>query len=329
MKLLVDDRWFGPTGIGRFASEIIQRVPPGNTVDYLSKTWAIKNPLSPLLLGIAVNRKAPDLFWSPGFMPPMNCKIPYIVTMHDLIHIKYGSKHQIFYYNNVIRPLLRKSACVLTVSEYSRGAILDWSQLPHNKVITVYNGISKGYTTVGPKFDPGYNYILYVGNKRQNKNLKRLLNAYANSRLPDDIKLVLTGEATSELSELISYLNISSRTVFLGYVPEKDLPSVYRGATALILVALHEGFGIPIIEAMACGTPVLAANSGALPEISENATLLVDPYNLDEISFGIEKIVNDSSLRKELVSSGLKRARKFSWDTTASRAWKIFISAVQ
>ena len=114
MKLLVDDRWFGATGIGRYANEILQRAPSESVIEQLSKTWAIKNPISPLLLGIEINRKAPDLFWSPGFMPPMNSKFPYIVTVHDLIHLRYGSKLQVIYYNKVIRPLLKKAASILT-----------------------------------------------------------------------------------------------------------------------------------------------------------------------------------------------------------------------
>ena len=85
MKLLVDDRWFGATGIGRYAKEILQRAPSDVEISYLSKTWVIKNPVSPLLLGLEINRRQPDLFWSPGFMPPMFCRVPYIVSVHDLV----------------------------------------------------------------------------------------------------------------------------------------------------------------------------------------------------------------------------------------------------
>lgn len=329
MRLLVDDRWCGATGIGRFAKEIIQRVPSGNTVEKLSKTWAIKNPITPLLLGLEINRKTPDLFWSPGFIPPMYSKFPYIVTVHDLIHLKYGSKLQVIYYNKVILPLLKKATFVLTVSEYSRHEILDWSGLPAEKVISVYNAVSSGYTYEGKKFRPGYQYLLYVGNKRHHKNLKRLLMAFSEAKLPDDMKLIFTGNATNELSELADKLKISHRLVFLGFIAEKDLPSVYRGAVAVVLVSLYEGFGIPLIEGMACSVPVLASNVSAMPEISGGAAYLVDPLNVDEISYGIEKIVNDMALREDLTNRGDIRSDEFSWDTTATSVWKIFKSVSQ
>ena len=329
MKLLVDDRWFGATGIGRYAKEILQRAPPESVIEQLTKTWAIKNPISPLLLGIEINRKAPDLFWSPGFMPPMNSKFPYIVTVHDLIHLRYGSKSQVVYYNKVIRPLLKNAASILTVSEYSRREILDWTDLPSEKVISVYNGVSNGYTGEGERFNPGYRYLLYVGNKRHHKNLGRLLVAFSEADLSDDIKLLFTGDATIELSRLADKLRISDRLVFLGFVNEKDLPSIYRGALAVMFVSLYEGFGIPIIEGMACGVPVLASNVSALPEISGGAAYLVDPHDVDEIGSGIENIVSDMKLREKLINRGNIRSLEFSWDDSASKVWEIFASVSQ
>lgn len=326
MKLLVDDRWFGTTGIGRYAKEIIQRVPSDVTVEKLSKTWAIRNPITPLLLGIEINRKAPDLFWSPGFMPPVISKSPYIITVHDLIHLKYGSKMQVVYYNHVIRPLLGKASCVLTVSEYTRCEILNWAGMPPDKVIAVNNAVSGGYTTEGIKFNPGYKYLLYVGNKRRHKNLERLLTAFSQAELPDEIKLVCTGDTTKELSELADKLKISHRLEFLGFVPETDLPSVYRGALAVLLVSLYEGFGIPLIESMACGVPVLTSSVSAMPEVTAGSAYLVDPLKVDEISSGIEKIVNDIALRKNLIDKGMLRSREFSWDDTASKVWNIIKS---
>lgn len=259
-------------------------------------------------------------------MPPMFSKYPYVITIHDLIHLKYGNKARVIYYNDVIRPLLKKAIYVLTVSEYSRREILDWADLPSEKVISVYNATSSGYMYEGRKFDPGYQYLLYVGNKRPHKNIMRLLTAFSQAELPDDIKLVFTGDTTKELSELASKLKITNRLVFLGFVPEEDLPSIYRGAMAVMLVSLYEGFGIPIIEAMACGVPVLTSNVSAMPEISGGAAHLVDPMNEGAISAGIEKIVNDTELRETLIKRGILRSHEFSWDDTASKVWKIFAS---
>lgn len=324
MNLLVDDRWFGATGIGRYAKEILQRVPPGCTVDYISKAWAIKNPLSPFFLGREINAKAPDLFWSPGFMPPASSRFPYIITVHDLIHLKYGSRLQVIYYNNIIRPLLKKAACILTVSEYSKNEIVDWTGLPPEKVVSIYNAVSAGYTSNGEKYSPGYRYLLYVGNKRYHKNLQRLLIAFSEAAISNDIRLILTGDKTNELSRLAGTLNISERLVFLGYVPEDDLPSIYRGALAVMLVSLYEGFGIPVIESMACGIPVMASNVSALPEISGGAAYLVDPADTNEIRHGIEQVVNNEQIREKLIYAGSVRSKSFSWDDSAAKVWNIF-----
>lgn len=326
MKLLVDDRWFGATGIGRYANEVLQRTPSGCIVEYLSKKWALNNPVSPLLLGLEINRRKPDLFWTPGFMPPLNCDSPFIVTVHDLIHLRYGSKLQVIYYHRIIRPLLKRADYVFTVSEYSRRDILEWTGLPPEKVVSIYNAASSGYTDIGAKFTPGYQYLLYVGNKRNHKNLKRLLIAFSEANLSYDLKLVLTGSETKELLELAIKLKISEQVVFLGFVKEEDLPSIYRGAVAVMLVSLYEGFGIPLIEGMACGVPVIASNASALPEISGGAAYLVDPYNVDEISCGIEQIVSDMVLREKLINRGRIRSLEFSWDDSVSKVWKIFTS---
>lgn len=326
MKLLVDDRWFGATGIGRYAKEILRRAPSGIEIECLSKTWAIKSPVSPLLLGLEINRRLPDLFWSPGFMPPMFSKAPYIVSVHDLIHLKYGSKLQAFYYNRVIRPLLKNAECVLTGSEYSKHEIVNWAGLPEEKVVSNYYAASSEFTVTGEKFSPGYQYLLYVGNKRHHKNLKRLIAAFSRADIPNEIKLVFTGDATKQLMALAEELKVSDRLVFLGFVEETDLPSIYRGAIAVALVSLYEGFGIPVVESMACGTPVITSSVSAMPEVAGGAGYIVDPENIDEICHGIEQIVHSESLREELIIKGEKRSQDFSWDISARNIWDVFIN---
>lgn len=329
MRLLVDDRWFGATGIGRYANEILQRAPSGVEIANLSKKWAIKNPVSPLLLGLEINRKAPDLFWSPGFMPPMGSKAPYIISVHDLIHLKYGSKLQVFYYDNVIRPLLQKAEYVLTGSEYSRYEIIRWSGLSPEKVVVNYYAASPGFARTGESFNTGYPYLLYVGNKRYHKNLKRLIIAFSRAEVTTDMKLVFTGVASKELLELAEKFNVLDRLVFLDFVEENDLPAIYRGAVAVMFVSLYEGFGIPIVESMACGTPVLTSNISSMPEVAGDAGYLVDPENIEEISYGIEQIVNNDSLRNKLIQNGEKRIDIFNWDASASKIWDIFTKVAQ
>ena len=261
-------------------------------------------------------------------MPPLNSNFPYVVTVHDLIHLRFGSGLQRTYYDRVIRSLLKKSACVLTVSEYSKNEIISWSGLSTGRVVSIYNGVSEGFVCEGGRYNPGFEYLLYVGNKRKHKNLKRLLIAFSQADLSEDIKLVLTGDATKELHRLAQELKITDRVKYVGHVPEEDLPSLYRGALAVILVSLYEGFGIPVIEAMACCSPVLASNCSALPEICADAAYMIDPTCVNDISAGIEQIVNEKMLRKGLIEKGKVRSSKFNWNDSAGQVWQIFSNII-
>lgn len=327
MKILIDDRWFGDTGIGRYASEILKRKPDCHTVSYLNRNWKIKNVVSPWLLGVAANNSDANLFWSPGFMPPARCNIPYVVTIHDLIHLHYGTSLHRLYYNQVIRRLLSNAASVLTDSEYSRDEILTWSGLPSERVRVISLAVDDTFSREGKVFTPGYPYILYVGNRRIYKNIHRLIEAFGLGCKNTDIKLVLSGSEDPDLLNSAKKAGIIDRIVFLGKIKEEDLPAVYRGALAVVYISLYEGFGLPPLEAMACGTPVLTSNVTSLPEVVGDAALLVDPLNVEEIADGIRRLTEDDSLCERLSRSGLQRAQRFSWDKSAEITWKVLHEA--
>jgi glycosyltransferase involved in cell wall biosynthesis len=329
MKVLIDDRWFGPTGIGRYASEIIKRKPDTFSIDYINRTWKIKNPASPWLLRSVIDSTQSDLFWSPGFMPPSGSRVPYIVTVHDLTHLHFGTSLQRFYYNNVIRRFLRKADRILTVSEFSRSELLDWSGISPGKVIVTHNAAGAEFCVEGVRYDPGYPYILYVGNRRIYKNVHRLIEAFGLGCCNTDVKLALSGPEDPELRILAKRAGISNRLVFFGNIREEELPSVYRGALAFAYVSRYEGFGLPPLEAMACGTPVLTSNVTSLPEVVGKAAILVDPLNVEEIADGLRRLVEDDSLRERLIQSGLQRARDFNWDSSAEKTWKILYEAAK
>ncbi|BCS55015.1 glycosyltransferase family 1 protein [Geobacter sp. SVR] len=329
MELIIDDRWFGETGIGRYVNEIIKRKPDNCHILHLNQNWKIKNPLSPWLLASTIKKSHADLFWSPGFMPPAGCKTPFVVSVHDLMHLHYGNSLQRLYYNQVIRRLLHNAATVLTVSEYSRNELLSWSGISAEKVVVTHNAVGADFSCEGTQYNPGFPYVLYVGNRRIYKNVNRLIEAFSLGCKRSDVKLVLSGTADPELLAIARQAGIADRIIFIGRIKEEDLSAVYRGALAVAYVSLYEGFGLPPLEAMACGTPVLTSNVTSLPEVVGDAALMVDPFDVEAIADGLRRITEDSGLQLDLQTKGLKRVELFSWDISAKKIWEVLNRAAQ
>jgi glycosyltransferase involved in cell wall biosynthesis len=327
VRLLFDNRWLGKTGIGRYAEEILKRTPPGIEIVMLNASYPIKDPLTPLRVADSIRRIRPDVFWSPGFMPPLFSAVPFVFTIHDLMHLEFGTVSHRIYYNQIIRRLAKRAACVLTVSEYSRQQILDWSGIIPEKVAAIPLGISSAFSPDGPTYDLGRQYILYVGNRRVYKNLPRLIRAFSLANLGSDISLALTGDYDQNLHSLAADAGVSDRLVFLGNVPEEALPSLYRGALVLAYISLSEGFGLPPLEAMACGTPTVVSNTTSLPEVVGAAAIQVNPTDEASIASAFRGILNDSKLREHLRENGLKQAAGFSWVRCASSTWQRIVAA--
>jgi glycosyltransferase involved in cell wall biosynthesis len=150
-----------------------------------------------------------------------------------------------------------------------------------------------------------------------------VVEAFAKAEVGADMRLVITGDPTTELADCIERNHVTSQVHFTGLVPEEKLPSLYRGAEALIFPSLYEGFGLPLLEAMACGTPVVTADTTALPEVAGGAALLVDPTSVEHIAEAMKRIVSDTFLRQQLREKGLARAAQFSWDSTAARVHEL------
>ena len=326
LNLLVDARWFGPHGIGRFAGAVLARLP-----DHVRLTGGPR-PLSlldPIWLSYQLAARRPSVFFSPGFNPPAVCRVPLFITIHDLAHIQlpcFSNYRRRFYYEFLVRPASNRARRVITVSEYSRREILRWTGLPEGSVTNVGNGVDSTFRPEGHRYDPGFPYILYVGNARPHKNLNRLFSAFAQIDDPR-LHLVLTTPKTQELVMRLIEKGIEGRVRFAGPVSDEDLPALYRGALALVFPSLMEGFGLPPLEAMACGTPVVASGSTAIPEVVGDAALLVDPLDAADIRQGIERVLEDSALRNAMRQSGLARARLFSWDTVAAKVNRVIQDA--
>ena len=207
---------------------------------------------------------------------------------------------------------------VLTVSEYSRQRLLEWSGVDPEQVTVVGNGVESAFSPVGRVHQPGYPYIFYVRNTKPHKNVARLLEAFAQMEMPD-VRLVLSGEADEATRHQALQLEIDGRVVFAGRIPEADLPAYYRGAAVVTMPSLYEGFGLPPLEGMASGVPVVVSNVTSLPEVVGDAGLLVDPNEAGSIAEGLTRALTDTALRETLRARGLERAKQFNWDDVAAR----------
>jgi glycosyltransferase involved in cell wall biosynthesis len=322
-EILYDARWIGNHGIGRFAGEL-QKLLPG-LVRYQARRrpW---HPLDPAFLGAMLWRKKPKLFFSPGYNSPIGWPKPFVFTLHDLNHLCVRDNSNILkraYYKYVIRPACHRAAFILTVSEYSKREIAAWAKIKEDRIINVGNGVGLPFTVTGRRYEPGYPYLLYVGSRKPHKNLPRLLDAYSISGIRRDVRLVLSGRPDQHISGEIERLGLSGDVVFADLDADRDLSEVYRGALALVFPSLYEGFGLPPLEAMACGVPVLTSNLCSLPEVVGDAGVLVDPLDVEAIADGIRRLVQDSDLRTELRQKGLLRVKEFSWDKTACRTREV------
>ncbi|SFB49251.1 glycosyltransferase family 4 protein [Algoriphagus aquimarinus] len=325
-NVLIDSRWAGNTGIGRLYQEVMNYAPFDATCEYVESKMGLGNLLTPLMLGEEIKKSNADVFYSPSFMPPAFSKTPFIFTVHDLMHLFYYSKLHKIYYEQVIARLAPKAKKIITVSHFSKKQLVDLLGIPEELIKVIYNGVDGHFLENEEEYESIRPYFLYVGNRRKNKNVPAMLTAFAKARIPNDFMFYLSGNADAELEALIGSLGIQKRVRFLGFIEEADLPKLYKGAHATLFASLMEGFGLPVIESMASGTPVLTSNTSSLPEIAGGAALCVDPTEISAIQAGIEKLVDDEDFYVECTIKGLERAREFSWKKTAAETWETILS---
>lgn len=317
--IYADQRWIGDHGIGRFARRVLPAlnslpVPLEGHPAAPMDIWRLTSALRSL--------SSDDLFFSPGYNTPLWCQAPFVFTIHDLSHIycpENSSPRIRLYYAAILKRACYRAAGILTVSEFTRSQIVEWSGVAPEKVVNVGCGVDPAYSARGGWHALSFPYLLCVSNRKRHKNEFRTVEAFAKSGLATDMHLVFTGHPTSELANYIAQQGVTSKVYFAGRVLEAKLPSLYRGAQALVFPSLYEGFGLPVLEAMACGTPVVTSSVAAMPEIAGKAALLVDPTSVDQIAQAMVRIVDDSSLRRELRETGLARSAQFSWEKTADK----------
>jgi len=318
VNVLIDDRWFGPHGIGRFAREVTARLPAARG---LGIDGSPVHPFDPFRVHRVLRRKRPDVYFSPGFNPPWRSPVPFVFCIHDLIHLDDPAQSSLAkraYYRWFVLPAVHRAHRIITVSELTRNRILEWSGAIEQSVIVAPNGVDERFTPDHPAHKPGYDYLLYVGAHRPHKNIPRLLEAFARIECSNDVKLVLTGSSSHDEQQVIDQHRLHESVMYCGVLENEALVRYYRGATALVLPSLCEGFGLPALEAMACGTAVIGSNAGAIPEVVGEAGICVDPYDIDAMAHAIQRVVDDPVFREERAAAGRRRAAAFSWDRTAS-----------
>jgi len=308
----------GDHGIGRFARHVLAGL------DYrpVRLTSHPAAPFDAWRLARALDKLSrDDLFFSPGYNTPLYCKSRFVFTIHDLSHIFCPENSSLairLYYATIMKRACHRAAKILTVSEFTRRQIVEWSRVLPEKVVNVGCGVDAAYRPEGDLYGLPFPYVLCVSNRKRHKNEFRVVEAFAKAAIDPRMHLVFTGEPIDDLLRLIEHLQVRERIDFAGLVPESKLPALYRGARALIFPSLYEGFALPVVEAMACGTPVVTSNVSAMPEIAGDATLLVDPSSVQQIVDAIQQIMSDTSLREQLRERGIARASQFSWARTAA-----------
>ncbi len=295
---------------------------------------------------ISLWREGVTLVHEPHYVLPPAIRCRSVVTIHDCIHLMFPqylpSRLAYVYAKGSMWIATRKADRILTVSEASKRDILRFFDVPPDKVSVIYNGIderflgpadTKRMDLVRQRYQLDHPFILYVGNIKPHKNIERLIDAFGRARGggPEHLKLIIIGDELSKypaLRQAVHRHKLDKHVRFLGFQPHETLAAFYRLARAFVFPSLYEGFGLPPLEAMACGTPVVTSNVSSLPEIAGRAALLVDPRDTDAIAEGIGRAVNDEALRADLAARGLARAREFSWARSVAKIHRIYMEVL-
>jgi glycosyltransferase involved in cell wall biosynthesis len=262
----------------------------------------------------------PDLCHYTNFLAPIAEDRPYVVTIHDMGLEVLRNSHPMakrIYTRRLIPRVARNARLILANSEYSKWEVVRHLGIPEERIRVTPLAASPQFKPVTSKHENPY--FLFVGNLEPRKNLERLIEAFA--EMPEkDHELVIVGNywyRAAEVENKARSMGLSGRVKFRGYIGREELPGLYSGATALVYPSLLEGFGLPVVEAMACGTPVITSNNSALKEVAGDAAVLVDPLSVRELTQAMARLAEDAAVRSELSRRGLARAAEFSWKKTA------------
>ena len=283
-----------------------------------------------------------DVFFSPDSLLSLSTPVPTVLTVHDVIPLQMPEQikwiHRV-YYNLYLKRFIQRADTVMTVSEFTKQSILETTGISPDKIKVAYNGCREIFRPVAPEeqtavraqYANGQPYFFYSGAIHPRKNIPRLIRAFDRfkSTTGAPAKLLLGGRfawQTGEVTAAYEQATAKNDIHFLGYVPDGELPQLLGSALALAFPSLSEGFGLPVLEAMYCDTPVLTSNTTAIPEVGGDAVLYVDPGDENAITDGLIRLWNDPVLRKDLVEKGRVQRELFSWDLASEEVYRAIIS---
>ena len=291
----------------------------------------------------AVNQLNLDMLHCTSNTAPIRCKVPLILTLHDIIFLEPRDKSNKSFYQDmgwryrrfVVPRILKKCKRIITVSDFEYNNIITKLQIPEEKMVMIYNGYNKWFRPVEDTEliyqqyieEPGY--FFFLGNTDPKKNTERTLIAYSKYLEMSDVKreLLMADLDRGYLDEIIDRNdigNIRDHIVMPGYIKNADLPYIYNNAFAFLYTSLRESFGIPLLEAMACGTPVITSNTSSMPEIGGSEVIMVNPLNVNEITEKMLLLEKDKALYQKQKETGIIRAQQFSWEYTAEQLLMVY-----
>ncbi len=304
-----------------------------------SRPYSVREQVS---VPLDLRREGIDLFHAPHYVLPPLTPCRSVVTIHDCIHLRFPqylpNKLAYAYARASLWVATQRASRVLTVSETSKRDILRYFRVPDHKIDVIYNAIDERFGDALPddeiarvreRYQLNDPFVLYAGNIKPHKNLERLIEAFHSLRRGpfENVKLLIIGDEISKYATLrraVHRLKLHKHVRFLGFVPDKTLAALYRLASVFVFPSLYEGFGLPPLEAMASGTPVITSNVSSLPEVVGDAALLIDPYEPESIAEAMRRVLSDANVRAELRAKGLQRAREFSWERSVRRVHQIY-----
>ena len=326
----------------RYAMELARRF--GNRIQLLRPLHAVRGAAGHLWEQVYLPSLLHGrLLWSPNNTGPLAVS-RQVCTIHDLIpldHPEWFNRRFAAWYEWLLPRLAKRVRPIIAISQFTKHRIMERLGVPTEKITVIPNGVDERFSPKPQKAIEGVRrslginspaYLLCVGSLEPRKNLSRLLQAWARvqSCLPDDVELVVAGaQGNARVFETVSFDSPPPRVLFTGYVSDQQLPYLYAGALALVYPSLYEGFGLPPLEAMACGTPVVTSRTTSLPEVVGDAAVLVNPEDVESIAAGVLRLVSSETLRRTLVERGLRRVREITWERAAGQTLQVLLEQAQ
>ena len=352
------------TGIGVYTRNVLKKCSEISnynryfSINYLdinmlnTENIIIKNPFKRLLqtymwypyLIIRLRINDLDLIHNPSQIPTFfSTKQRYIITVHDLTPILYPKEHKFgkyILYKLLFPRTLTTADKIIAVSYNTKQDLIKYFKVPDKQIKVIHEAANEIFQPLDKetiqnfktKYNLNFPFILYVGTLEPRKNIPILIKAFYNLKkynLP--YKLVIAGKKGwnyKSIFKTIEKLNLQDDVIFTGYVPDEDLPALYNSADLFVYPSLYEGFGLPPLEAMSCGCPVITSNTSSLPEVVGDAGIMIDPYDIDGLASSMYKVLSNDELKADMVKKGLERAKMFSWEKTAKETLQVYANVI-